>query len=76
MLRSAQRNPRGEVSSLSDMMFDLRCQGCGRRETRRWASREAVSVTYCRFCKQGMSVMGIAFFAQNQSIDRTPAAAA
>jgi hypothetical protein len=60
------------------MMFDLKCQGCGRRETRRWASREAVSVTYCRFCKQGMSVMGIAFFARTQSSepDRTVAAAA
>jgi hypothetical protein len=35
-------------------------------------------VTYCRFCKQGMSVMGIAFFARTQSSepDRTVAAAA
>jgi hypothetical protein len=45
------------------MMFDLVCQQCGRREQRRWESRDSVSVTYCRFCKTGMSVIGIAFFA-------------
>jgi hypothetical protein len=48
------------------MMFDLFCQQCGRREQRRWASRESVSVTYCRFCQKGMSVVGIAFFAPSQ----------
>jgi hypothetical protein len=45
------------------MMFDLVCQHCGRREQKRWESRESVSVTLCRFCKKGMSVVGIAFFA-------------
>ena len=45
------------------MMFDLVCQHCGRRDQRRWESRESVSATYCRFCKRAMSVVGIAFFA-------------
>jgi hypothetical protein len=45
------------------MMFDLVCQHCSRRELKRWESRESVNVTYCRFCKKGMSVVGIAFFA-------------
>ncbi|TMD42429.1 MAG: hypothetical protein E6I88_04710 [Chloroflexi bacterium] len=47
---------------VADMMFDLVCQHCGRREQKRWESRESVSVTNCRFCKKGMSVVGIAFF--------------
>jgi hypothetical protein len=51
---------RGVVAA---MMFDLVCQHCGRREQKRWESRESVSVTLCRFCKKGMSVVGIAFFA-------------
>ena len=37
-----------------------------RREQRRWESRISVSVTYCRFCQKGMSVVGIAFFAPSQ----------
>lgn len=48
---------------MANMMFDLVCRHCGRRELRRWESRESVAVTYCRFCKRGMSVVGIAFFA-------------
>jgi hypothetical protein len=48
---------------MADMMFDLVCQHCGRREQRRWESRRSVTVTYCTFCKHGMSVVGIAFFA-------------
>ncbi len=48
---------------MAEMMFDLVCQHCGRREQRRWESRGSVTVTYCRFCKKGMSVVGIAFFA-------------
>jgi hypothetical protein len=51
---------------VADMMFDLVCQHCGRRDQRRWESRESVSVTLCRFCKRGMSVVGIAFFAPVQ----------
>ena len=51
---------RGEMA---DMMFDLVCQHCGRREQRRWESRKSVTVTFCTFCKHGMSVVGIAFFA-------------
>lgn len=51
---------------VADMMFDLVCQHCGRRDQRRWESRESVSVTLCRFCKKGMSVVGIAFFAPVQ----------
>jgi hypothetical protein len=47
---------------MANMMFDLVCRHCSRRETRRWASPESVMVTYCRFCKRGMSVVGIAFF--------------
>ena len=54
------------VAQMADMMFDLVCQHCGRREQRRWESRESVSVTFCRFCKKGMSVVGIAFFAPQQ----------
>jgi hypothetical protein len=48
---------------MANMMFDLVCRHCGRRELRRWESRESVAVTYCRLCKRGMSVVGIAFFA-------------
>jgi hypothetical protein len=48
---------------VGDMMFDLVCQHCGRREQRRWESRMGVTVTYCRVCRRGMSVIGIAFFA-------------
>jgi hypothetical protein len=51
---------------MADMMFDLVCQHCGRREQRRWESRKSVSVTYCAVCKRGMSVVGIAFFAPQQ----------
>ena len=51
---------------MAEMMFDLVCQHCGRREQRRWESRGSVTVTYCRFCKKGMSVVGIAFFHQRE----------
>jgi hypothetical protein len=51
---------------MADMMFDLVCQHCGRREQKRWESRESVKVTYCGLCKRGMSVVGIAFFAPAQ----------
>ncbi len=61
---------------MADMMFDLVCQGCGRREVRRWAREELVTVTFCRFCKRGMSVMGIAFFAPHQFQEQRTAAAA
>lgn len=61
---------------MADMMFDLVCQGCGRREVRRWARQELVTVTYCRFCKRGMSVMGIAFFAPATPKEQERAAAA
>lgn len=52
---------------MADMMFDLVCQHCGRREQKRWESRGSVKVTYCAFCKHGMSVVGIAFFAPTQT---------
>jgi hypothetical protein len=61
---------------MAEMMFDLVCQGCGRREVRRWARKELVTVTICKFCKRGMSVMGIAFFAPHQLQPRQTAAAA
>jgi hypothetical protein len=48
---------------MAEMMFDLVCRGCGRRESRKWESRKSVAVTICRFCNRGMSVIGIAFFA-------------
>ncbi|HXN00593.1 MAG TPA: hypothetical protein VN973_01745 [Candidatus Dormibacteraeota bacterium] len=51
------------AAKMADMMFDLVCQHCGRREQRRWESRKSVTVTYCTFCMHGMSVVGIAFFA-------------
>ncbi len=51
---------------MADMMFDLLCQHCGRREQRRWESRTSVTVTFCQLCKRGMSVIGIAFFAPSQ----------
>ena len=47
-------------------MFDLVCQSCGRREQKRWETRESVSPTFCRFCRKGMSVIGIAFFARQR----------
>ena len=49
------------------MVFDLVCQQCGGRDVRRWSRGEVVSVTYCRSCRQGMSVIGIAFFAPGSS---------
>ncbi len=49
---------------MGDMMFDLVCQRCGHRDARRWSRGDAVTVTYCRSCRHGMSVVGIAFFAQ------------
>jgi hypothetical protein len=45
------------------MVFDLVCKGCGGRDVRRWARGEVVAATYCPSCRQGMSVIGIAFFA-------------
>ena len=51
---------------MADMMFDLVCQHCGRREQKRWETRGSVKVTYCGFCKHGMSVVGIAFFTPAQ----------
>jgi hypothetical protein len=47
------------------MVFDLVCRGCGGRNMRRWVRGEVVTVTYCPSCRQGMSVIGIAFFAAN-----------
>ncbi len=47
---------------MADMMFDLVCQHCGRRDQRRWETRKSVAVTFCPTCKRGMSVVGIAFF--------------
>jgi hypothetical protein len=44
------------------MVFDLVCQHCGGRDVRRWSRGENVTVTYCPSCRQGMSVIGIAFF--------------
>jgi hypothetical protein len=60
---------------MADMMFDLVCQHCGRREVRRWEKAETVTVTYCRFCRHGMSVVGIAFFAQPPAQPARPLAA-
>ncbi len=51
---------------MADMMFDLVCQQCGRRQQRKWESRKSVTVTFCPVCKRGMSVIGIAFFAPSQ----------
>jgi hypothetical protein len=48
---------------MGDMVFDLVCRGCGGRNMRRWSHGELVTVTYCPACQQGMSVIGIAFFA-------------
>jgi len=46
------------------MVFDLVCRQCGRRSQRRWPKAEVVSVTECPGCGTGMSVIGIAFFAE------------
>ena len=51
---------------MADMMFDLVCRHCGRRDQRRWESRKSVTVTLCATCKRGMSVVGIAFFVPSQ----------
>jgi hypothetical protein len=58
---------------MADMMFDLVCQHCGRREQKRWESRESVSTTFCRFCRTGMSVVGIAFFVAPSQRERLAA---
>ncbi len=47
---------------MGEMVFDLLCQYCGRRDLRRWRRGDTVTVTHCRICFLGMSVMGIAFF--------------
>lgn len=47
-------------------MFDLVCRRCGRRSQRRWLKGDVVSVTECPVCRTGMSVIGIAFFAEPQ----------
>jgi hypothetical protein len=52
---------------MADMMFDLVCHQCGRRDQRRWETRKSVTVTFCPSCKRGMSVVGIAFFVPNQT---------
>jgi phage terminase large subunit-like protein len=52
---------------MADMMFDLVCYHCGRRDQRRWETRKSVTVTLCPMCKRGMSVVGIAFFVANQT---------
>jgi hypothetical protein len=52
---------------MADMMFDLVCNHCGRRDQRRCESRKSVSVTVCPMCKRGMSVVGIAFFQPEQA---------
>ena len=36
----------------------------GGRDVRRWNRGENVTVTYCRSCRRGMSVIGIAFFSR------------
>jgi hypothetical protein len=46
------------------MVFDLVCRQCGRRVERRWPKGHVVSVTECPICRTGMSVIGIAFFAE------------
>jgi hypothetical protein len=52
---------------MADMMFDLVCHECGRRDQRRWETRKSVTVTFCPSCKHGMSVVGIAFFQPEQA---------
>ena len=46
------------------MVFDLVCPRCGRRSQRRFVKGEVVTVTECPMCRSGMSVIGIAFFAE------------
>lgn len=46
------------------MVFDLVCRQCGDRSQRRWLKVDLVSVTECPSCGTGMSVIGIAFFAE------------
>jgi hypothetical protein len=53
------------ASLTGDMVFDLECPRCGDRDMRRWVPGEAVTVTYCKRCYDGMSVVGIAFFARS-----------
>jgi hypothetical protein len=49
---------------MGKMMFDLVCRQCGRRSQRRWPKDEVVVATECPKCGTGMSVVGIAFFAE------------
>ena len=57
------------------MAFDLLCQSCGRRMWRWWSRGEPVAATYCAECRQGMSVVGIAFFAAPAPASELPATA-
>lgn len=54
---------------MGDMVFDLVCQHCGGRDVRRWSRGESVTVTYCRSCRHGMSVIGIAFFSGRPAVE-------
>lgn len=58
------RPVRTRYTSVSEMVFDLVCRQCGWRAQRRWMKGDAVSVTECPVCRTGMSVIGIAFFAE------------
>lgn len=60
---------------MSDMVFDLVCQYCGGRDVRHWNRGEIVTVTYCRSCRRGMSVIGIAFFKPALTAQPVPQAA-
>jgi hypothetical protein len=51
----------GAGTSLSGMIFDLICRGCGACAQRGWDPATAISVTRCVACDAGMSVIGIDF---------------
>jgi hypothetical protein len=52
---------------MGEMMFDLVCRQCGLRSHRRWLKDEVVCATQCPRCGTGMSVVGIAFFAEPET---------
>jgi hypothetical protein len=50
------------------VVFDLVCRRCGAYGQSRWNPSHEVTVTACRSCGSGMTVIGIDFPAGNQPV--------
>jgi len=59
------------AASVTGMVFDLICRGCGACAQRVWDPTEAISATSCPDCDAAMSVIGIDFPAGRSEIGLT-----